>query len=170
MGALSTDADSRTRAFGISNDNGWVTGDARDPTSGETAFLWSSTSTLISLGRLAGAARSFAADVNSDAFVVGWNDGGANGEQAFLWTPQDGMLELNALVADASDWEIQRARSINDASYIVANAMNADGQIRAVLLTPVPEPSTWMLLPGGLLVIGLLRARRRSRTSPANVS
>lgn len=161
VGALSADPTSRTRAYGISNGNGWITGDARDPSIGDTAFLWSPSSALISLGVLQGAARSFGADVNSDAWAVGWNDGGANGEQAFLWTPGDGMLDLNAVVVDAQGWQIQRARSINDMGYIVANAMNADGSIRAVLLTPVPEPSTWALMFGGLAAIGLNRLRRK---------
>ncbi len=161
VGALSADLASRTRAFGISNLNGWITGDARDASSGETAFLWSPSSALMSLGVLQGAVRSFGAGVNSDASVVGWNEGGANGEQAFLWTPGDGMRDLNAMVVDAQGWQIQRARAINDMGYIVANAMNADGSVRAVLLTPVPEPSIWALMFGGLAFIVLIRLRRK---------
>ena len=162
VGALSTDPTSRTRAYGISNRNGWIAGDARDPASGETAFIWSASSLLTSLGVLSGSERSFGADVNSDAMVVGWNEGGANGERAFLWTASEGMLDLNALVLDSSDWTIQRARSINDQGYVVANAINADGQVRAVLLTPVPEPATWALMFGGLLAVLCLRSRTRT--------
>lgn len=161
VGALSADPTSRTRAYGISNSGGWITGDAKDPSSGETAFLWSPSSALVSLGVLEGAQRSFGAGVNSNASVVGWNEGGANGEQAFLWTPGDGMLDLNAVVVDGQGWLIQRARAINDMGYIVANAVHADGSVRAVLLTPVPEPSTWALMFGGLSVIGLIGFRRQ---------
>lgn len=159
VGALSAQPGSRTRAFGGSN-NGWVTGDASDPAVGDVAFLWSSDTSLISLGKLAGAARSFGADVNSAAAVVGWNEGGANGEEGFLWTAQDGMLSFNTLLLGAPGWQVQRARSINDLGYVVANAVDSNGQVHAVLLVPVPEPSTWAVMLAGLLATFIVRRRQ----------
>lgn len=159
VGALSADPSSRTRAFGTSN-NGWVTGDASDPVAGNVAFLWSSSTSLVSLGKLPGATSSFGADVNSSAAAVGWNEGGTNGEEGFLWTPQDGMLSFNSLVVGASGWQVQRARAINDLGYVVANAVGADRQVHAVLLTPVPEPTTWALMLAGLLATSMARKRR----------
>lgn len=167
VGALSADATSRTRAYGNSNANGWLTGDAHDPVSGDTAFLWSPASPLVALGRLPGASGSFGADVNSDGVAVGWNEGGAGGERAFLWTQQDGMVDFNTAVVGASGWQVQRARSINDLGQVVANAMNADGQIHAVLLSPVPEPATWALWLCGVGSLGLAGWWRRRVASPA---
>jgi probable HAF family extracellular repeat protein len=168
IGALSMDPASWTRAFGISN-NGWLTGDASDPATGNVAFVWSSSMGLMSLGRLVGAARSFGADVNSAGVAVGWNDGLPEGEAAFLWTAADGMLDINALLVDAaSGWLVQRARSINDLGYIVANAVNESGELRAVLLTPVtlavPEPGSLVVLIAGLLALALVQ-RRPARES-----
>jgi hypothetical protein len=158
VGALSADPASRTRAFGTSN-NGWVTGDASDPVTGNVAFLWSPSSTLMSLGKLPGATSSFGADVNGSGAVVGWNEGGATGEEAFLWTAEDGMVSFNSLLVGAAGWQVQRARSINDLGYVVANAVGAEGQVHAVLLTPVPEPGTWALMLTGLLLTPFMRKR-----------
>lgn len=158
VGAVSAAANSRTRAFGISN-NGWVTGDARDPALGDEAFAWSATGGLLTLGKLAGATSSFGADINSSGWAVGWNQGGAGGDEAYLWTQSDGMLSLNSLLVDAAGWTVQRARAINDAGYVVANAVAADGRVRAVLLTPVPEPGTWALVGAALLALVTRSAR-----------
>ena len=162
VGAVSAAAASRTRAFGISN-NGWVTGDARDPAVGDEAFAWSALNGLVTLGKMAGASSSFGADINSSGAAVGWNQGGANGDEAYLWSQQDGMLSLNSLLVDAAGWNVQRARAINDAGVVVANAVAADGSVRAVLLTPVPEPGSWALV--GVALLGLTATSRQRRGS-----
>lgn len=165
VGTLSATPDSRTRAFGVSN-NGWVTGDANDPALGEVAFAWSAASGIIPLGLLAGSLRSFGADINSRAIAVGWNDGPL-GEEAFLWTADDGMISLNELLLNASGWDVQRTRSINDLSYIAGNALGPDGRLHAVLLTPVSEPPVFGLLALALAVLAI--GRRAKRPSAAAV-
>ncbi len=151
----------RTRAYGNSNQNGWVTGDAQDPTLGDVAFVWSPVGGTVTLGRLTSATGSFGADVNSDGMAVGWAEGLPDGDQAYVWSAGTGMLALNDLLVSADGWSMQRARAINDGGVIVGNAVHADGMVHAVMLTPVPEPSTWALF--GLGVFTLAARRKRAR-------
>ena len=151
----------RTRAYGNSNQNGWVVGDARDPALGDVAFIWSPGSGTVSLGLLAGAASSFGADVNSNGVAVGWVAGLPAGDQAYVWSAGAGMLALDDLLVSANGWSVQRARAINDSGMIVGNAIDANGVVHAVMLTPVPEPSTWALF--GLGVFALAARRRQAR-------
>lgn len=67
-----SDSPDGTCAYGYSNQNSWVTGDAQDPTLGDVAFIWSPVGSTVSLGRLSGATRGFGAEVNSDGAAVGW--------------------------------------------------------------------------------------------------
>lgn len=67
-----SDSPDGTCAYGYSNQNSWVTGDAQDPTLGDVAFIWSPVGGTVSLGRLSGATRGFGAEVNSDGAAVGW--------------------------------------------------------------------------------------------------
>ena len=90
-------------------------------------------------------------------------------ERGFWWSADQGMVDLNDLVLDAAGWQMQRARSINDQGQVLANALNASGQVRAVLLSPVPEPSTALMLLAGLLAVpptaGVLRRRAATRAT-----
>lgn len=151
----------RTRAYGNSNQNGWVTGDAQDPTLGDVAFIWSPVGGTVSLGRLTDTTRSFGADVNSDGVAVGWAEGLSGGDLAYVWSAGAGMLALDDLLVSANGWSMQRARAINDSGMIVGNAMDANGVVHAVMLTPVPEPSTWALF--GLGVFALAARRKHAR-------
>ena len=151
----------RTRAFGNANFNGWVTGDAQDPALGDVAFAWSPATGTISLGLINGAARSFGADINSAGTAVGWADGLPSGEQATLWTAATGLLAIDGLLVDANGWSVQRARAISDNGHIVGHAIDAQGVVHAVLLTPVPELSTWLMMGLGLAGLGAVRRRAR---------
>jgi len=151
----------RTRAFGNANFNGWVTGDAQDPALGDVAFAWSPATGTFSLGLISGAARSFGADINSSGAAVGWADGLPTGEQAYLWTQATGMVALDSLLVGADGWRVQRARAISDNGRIVGHAVDAQGAVHAVLLTPVPEVSTWLMMGLGLVAL----AARRRRTA-----
>lgn len=65
------------------------------------------------------------------------------------------MRDLNDLLVDAPGWELLEATDINNLGQIVGVGANG----RGVLLTPVPEPTTVLLL-----VFGLSLSRRRAAT------
>jgi probable HAF family extracellular repeat protein len=72
-------------------------------------------------------------------------------------TPTD----LNALIDPASGWEIVDAASINDAGQIAGTACKGGEcfAVRLDLVPAVPEPGSWAMFAGGLLLFGM-RGRR----------
>jgi len=61
------------------------------------------------------------------------------------------------------------ATRIDDAGLIVANGVKAGVGNGALVLTPVPEPSSFVPMAGGLVVMAFLARRRRSDNSRALV-
>jgi hypothetical protein len=90
------------------------------------------------------------------------------GERAFLWTMTDGMKDLGALVdggLTANGWQsLSRASFMGSQGEILGSGhpTSYPGGNVAFLMTPVPEPATWILLLGGALSFAV--AFRRSRT------
>lgn len=111
------------------------------------------------LGSLGG--NSSAGDINILGQVVGLAT--VNGEnRAFLYT-NGTMIDLNTLIDPASGWVLNSANAINDFGQI-AGTGTFNGQQRAFLLTPVPEPSSVvMLLVGGGVVSAYRKRRPRIR-------
>jgi hypothetical protein len=64
------------------------------------------------------------------------------------------MQDLNSLIVPGSGWMLQYVTGINDSGQICGTGINLSGQQDALLLTPVPEPSTFVLL--GMGAFGLL--------------
>lgn len=134
------------------NDNGLVVG-----RNNSLATMYRDGQTLY-LGDLGGN-QSEARDINSLDMVVGTSINGDNRFRAFLWTEAGGMMDLNSLIGTNSGWTLVQAFGINDAGQIVGEG-NFNGRNYAVLLNPVPEPSTWALLLLGTGTLYFLRRRR----------
>ena len=67
----------------------------------------------------------------------------------FLYT--DGtMYNLKDLFdSSANGWGLQTLGGINNGGWIAGSAVSPNGQLHAILLTPVPEPSNFVLLAIG---------------------
>ncbi len=88
-------------------------------------------------------ARTFATALNNSDQVVGYEPG--SDQLAFLWSKDDGLLDLNGLIDPNLGITLTRANGINDMGQIIA--YSESGFVRtAYLLTPVPEPSSLVLL------------------------
>jgi len=137
-------------ASAISNAGG-VAGTFSDGVGGSMAFLWTSTTGTTLLGSLTAGGDSQAYGVNSAAQVVGTAD-----NVAFLYMNST-MYDLNSLLdPTVTGWQLTEALAINDSGQIVGSGLY-DGQQRAFVLSlessSVPEPLTWWMAAGGLLLI-----------------
>ena len=128
------------------NDLGQVVGvSASSGVNNATAFLYSSNTGMISLGKLFPTdTYSVAIDSNNLGQVVGWSGNNTNfysesgvGIRAFLYS--DGVMQdLNELIAPVSNFILTQAQGINDQGQI-AGAGVINGELHAVLLTPQPS-------------------------------
>jgi probable HAF family extracellular repeat protein len=144
-----------SRAYSINNHGhvtGWSTivGDAAIH-----AFLYDGT--MHDLGTLDNKF-SFGNDVNDHGQVVGYYAsfwGSSFDDRAFLYDSGRGMIDLNTLINSSSGWFLINARAINNSGQITGNGY-INGELRAYLLTPVPEPATIALaaLSLGTLLVG----------------
>ena len=144
-------------AAGI-NASGQVVGSA-DTSSGERhAFLYSN-GTMADLGTLGGVSSS-AHGINASGQVVGYAFTPPYYEttRAFLYS-NGTMTDLNSLIP--TGWTLQSATAINDSGQIVGYGINASGNTDALLLTPIPEPSTIALFGIGAASFLACAWRRR---------
>jgi probable HAF family extracellular repeat protein len=151
-------------AHGI-NASEQVVGQAQTESGDWHAFLWaddngnrqSDPGEMQDLGIL-DAPHSHALGMNASGQVVGYTYiAPGQAVDAFLWE-NSVMYDLNGLIPGGSGWQLEEAAGINDLGQIVGYGYH-DGQKRAFLLTPVPEPSVVGLV--GLAFIVAMRRLRR---------
>ena len=142
-------------ALGINN-NGHVVGTSNVAESyGRHAFLYDGTE-MTDLGTLGGDS-SWAEAINDNGQVVGHSFLGTGDRHAFLYDETEGLLDLNDLIGSSSGWELTFAYDINSLGQIVGCG-SIGGETHAFLMTPVPEPATFVLLGlGGMML------RRKAR-------
>lgn len=103
---------------------------------------------------------SIANAINDNSQIVGhyWIvEGTTRVTRAFLW--ENGTnYQLNNLIPSNSGWVLLWASEINNNGQIVGTGLY-NGQTRAFLLNPVPEPSSLLAFCGG--TVGLFALRRR---------
>jgi len=137
------------------SENGMVTGSV-----GSTAFLWSASGGARAIPTLAGNASTMTGyAVNSSGWVVG-----RQGSSSFLF---DGTTtyDLSTLIA-GSGWSVTSSSAstfgIADNGSIVATGISGSN-IHALVLTAVPEPSSWALMVIGMAVVGTVARRRPAK-------
>ncbi len=146
-----------TTPFAINN-QGQVVGysGSLGPTTSQP-FIWEN-GVMEDLGSLPGRTDwGYARGINDFGEVVG-----SSGGHAFAWDSVSGIRDLNDLLDNSgTDWELTHAYDINDSGIIVGMGTNPDGFSHGVLLTPIPEPSTFVLLT--ISIVSLLACRWRRR-------
>lgn len=123
------------------------------------AALWRN-GTITDLGMLGGYS-TYAKGINKYCQVVGFAmTHGSSMHGGFLW--QDGaLMNLNTLIPVESGWRIYQATDINDSGQIIGYG-SCNGVYSAVLLNPVPEPSSLLALLCGIGRMGGTMWRRKS--------
>lgn len=123
-------------------DNGDIGGQVSRPGL-DNAALWRGGKEFIDLGNLAPGTPSYFNDLNSMGQVVGQSANSLGEFRGFLWD-NGKMLSLTDLVEPG--WRVYNAWAINDRGQILAGAYSPEGPGFPVLLNPVPEPSSGVVL------------------------
>ncbi|MBN2579036.1 MAG: DUF3466 family protein [Pirellulales bacterium] len=154
MGTLPGDTLSEAVAI---NNNGQVVGTSS--ATNQHAFLYAN-GTMTGLGTLTGFSRSFARDINNGGKIVGdVATADFSTRRAVLYSGGT-ITDLNSLINPDLGWSLGRADAINDSGWIVGTGQH-NGNTRAFLLIPIPEPSTFALLGIGALGLFTYAWRRR---------
>jgi probable HAF family extracellular repeat protein len=145
-----------SEAFAI-NDAGQSVGISLGATSLD-AVLWAPSGKATVLQDVAGWAVDQPTAINDAGQSVGWSHT-ASGQDAVLWSPSGKATDLGAVLGSA--WSSTVASGINDRGDIIGYGDYQGGLVYGFLLTPVPEPSTWIMMLVGFAGLGFLGYRGR---------
>jgi len=124
----------------------------------DSAVVWNTSGTPSILRNLDGYTSSRARDINNLGWVAGSSSSIAVMQPVF-WDNNGNVFALPLLQGSTYG----EAYAINDNGLIVGYSNDETGCMRAVLWTPIPEPSSLLALGAGMMgVIGLLRRRVNS--------
>lgn len=125
----------------------------------DRGFIWTELTGLVELGTL-GFNHSRATDINNRGQVVGnataFAGNASFGGAAFLYEDGD-LFNLNSFLVNPAGWVLLSAEGINEQGQIIGFG-TFNGQTRAFLLNPIPEPAT-----ASLALLSMLTLMRRSR-------
>lgn len=144
-------ATSTAQSYGTAiNDLGQVAGYANMTAGGIYHAMLYNAGGMHDLGTLGTYSNAYG--INNSGAVVGESIVSLDLSHAFVYTAATGMLDLNSLITPNSGWVLESATAINDHGQI-AGYGTINGATRAFLLTPVPEPGTWVLAALGLIAL-----------------
>jgi probable HAF family extracellular repeat protein len=145
-----------SKALGINN-QGQIIGGLVDTSGYWQPWIWQLGS-ITYLGGLGGTYTT-PEDLNNLGQVVGGSGTAAGDWHAFLWE-NGAMADLNDYIPSGSGWVLETACGINDGGWIVGYG-TLNGETRAFLLTPVPEPGMLLMFLAG--AVALLRQGRTAQ-------
>lgn len=146
-------------AYTVSN-SGYVGGTSGN---GSQAFLWSQAGGMVSVALPSISSNGSVRSVNDQGWAVG--SSGGQYSNPFLYANGSTYLVSDIIVNEAG-WNFDTTTSAsalgisNDGSIIGTAQFN--GVEHAYLLTAVPEPGTYALMLGGLVMLGALKRRRNN--------
>ena len=129
-------------------------------------FLYSGSGQMQDLGILPGQSFGHAYGINDSGLVVGGSRDPDGRWHAFLYH-NGAMVDLNDLLDPTKGLWFNNALDINNLGQIVGYGQDSSGQTRALLLTPVPEPSAVVHL--SLAAACLIACAWRSRKNYENL-
>ena len=144
------------------NNHGQIVGFAAINGNDFHAFLYSGNGPMQDLGILPGESFGHAYSINDNGEIVGISRDADLVWHAFLFSDGE-MHDLNTLIDPTSGWWVADAQEINNRGQIVGYGHDSSGQQHALLLTPVPEPSAFVLFT--ISTLGLLAGYGQRRAS-----